>query len=38
MSGGIITIFGDICDTIGIEHAGPIFPGVDYDNVLKNKE
>ena len=31
-------LFGDICDTIGIEHAGPIFPGVDYDNVLKDKD
>lgn len=31
-------IFGDICDTIGIEHAGPIFPGVDYENVLKDKD
>jgi len=27
-------LFGDICDTIGIEMAGPIFPNVDYDNVL----
>ena len=31
-------IFGDICDTIGIEHAGPIFPGVDYENVLKDRD
>jgi radical SAM protein with 4Fe4S-binding SPASM domain len=26
--------FGDICDLISIEHAGPIFPFVDYQNVL----
>ncbi|MGA2405050.1 MAG: SPASM domain-containing protein [Syntrophobacteraceae bacterium] len=31
-------LFGDICDTIGIERAGPIFPGVDYEPVLKNKD
>lgn len=30
------TLFGDICDTIGIELAGPIFPNVDYQAVLKN--
>jgi len=29
-------IFGDICDTIGIEHASPIFPGVKYNEVLKD--
>ncbi len=29
-------LFGNICDTIGIEYAGPIFPNVDYDLVLKN--
>ncbi len=29
-------IFGDICDTIGIEHASPIFPGVRYNSVLKD--
>lgn len=29
-------IFGDICDTIGIEHASPIFPGVKYNSVLKD--
>jgi radical SAM protein with 4Fe4S-binding SPASM domain len=23
-------IFGDMCDTIGIENAGPIYPGVEY--------
>lgn len=31
-------IFGEICDTIGIEHAGPIFPGVNYNSVLEGKE
>ncbi|MBI2053932.1 MAG: SPASM domain-containing protein [Candidatus Staskawiczbacteria bacterium] len=31
-------IFGDISDTIGIEHAGPIFPGVHYNSVLEGKE
>lgn len=31
-------IFGDICDTIGIEYAGPIYPWVDYGEVLKGKE
>ncbi len=30
-------IFENICDTIGIEHAGPIFPGVNYGKVL-NKD
>lgn len=30
-------IFGDICDTIGVENVGPIFPGVDYKKVLENK-
>jgi radical SAM protein with 4Fe4S-binding SPASM domain len=29
-------IFGDICDTIAIEHAVPIHSGVDFENVLKN--
>lgn len=29
-------IFGDICDTIGLEHASPIFPGVKYNQVLKD--
>lgn len=29
-------IFGDICDTIGIEHASPIFPGVKYNKALKD--
>ena len=29
-------IFGNICDTIGVEIAGPIFPNVDYDNLLAN--
>jgi radical SAM protein with 4Fe4S-binding SPASM domain len=27
-------IFGNICDTIGIEHASPIFPGVEYNREL----
>jgi radical SAM protein with 4Fe4S-binding SPASM domain len=30
--------FGDICDLIGIEHAGPIFPFVDYSDVLKHRD
>jgi len=29
-------IFEDVCDTIGIEHASPIFPGVKYNRVLKD--
>lgn len=28
-------IFGDICDSIAVENAVPIMPGVDYDKVLK---
>lgn len=28
-------IFGDICDTIGIEHVSPIFPNVKFNRVLK---
>ncbi len=28
-------IFGDLCDTIAIEHAVPIHTGVDYEDVLK---
>jgi radical SAM protein with 4Fe4S-binding SPASM domain len=31
-------IFGDICDTIAIEHAVPIHSGVDFENVLKDKD
>lgn len=31
-------MFGDVCDTIGIETAGPIYPHVDYDKVLSGKE
>lgn len=27
-------IFGEVCDTIGIEHAGPIYPGVDYNEEM----
>jgi len=30
-------IFGDICDTIAIEHTLPIHSGIDYTNVLKGK-
>ncbi len=30
-------LFGDICDTIAIEHAVPIHSGVDYKNVLKDR-
>ena len=31
-------LFGDICDTIAIEHAVPIHTGVKFENVLKNKD
>jgi len=31
-------IFGDICDTMAIEHVGRIFPGVAYGKVLGKKE
>jgi radical SAM protein with 4Fe4S-binding SPASM domain len=31
-------IFGDICDTMAIEHAVPIHSGVDYENILKDKD
>jgi len=31
-------IFGDICDTIAIEHVVPIHSGVDYENVLKDRD
>lgn len=31
-------IFGDICDTIAIEHAVPIHSSVDYDSVLKKSD
>ena len=30
--------FGDICDLISIEHTGPIFPFVDYTNVLRDTD
>lgn len=30
-------IFGDICDTIAIEHTLPIHSGIDYTNVMKGK-
>jgi radical SAM protein with 4Fe4S-binding SPASM domain len=30
--------FGDICDLISVEHAGPIFPFVDYHDVLKKSD
>ena len=29
-------IFGDLCDSIAIENAVPIMPGVDYEKVLKS--
>lgn len=28
-------IFGDICDSIAVENAVPIMPGIDYERVLK---
>ncbi len=31
-------IFGDICDTLAVEHTVPIHAGIDYKNVLKDKE
>lgn len=31
-----LTAFGDICDTIAIEHAVPIHSGVNFDEVLKH--
>jgi len=31
-------IFGDICDSIAVENAVPIMPGVDYDKVLSNSD
>lgn len=31
-------LFGNICDTIAIEHAVPIHSGVDYENVLKEND
>lgn len=31
-------IFGDICDTIAIEHIVPIHSGVDYEKLLKDKD
>lgn len=30
-------IFGDICDSIAIEHAVPIHHGVEYQNIFKDK-
>lgn len=30
--------FGDICDSMAVENAVPIMPGVDYEKVLKNPE
>ena len=29
-------MFGDICDSIAVENAVPIMPGVNYERVLKN--
>ena len=31
-------IFGDFCDSIAVENAVPIMPGVDYEKVLKNPD
>lgn len=31
-------IFGDICDSIAVENAVPIMPGVDYEKVLKTPD
>lgn len=31
-------LFGNICDTMAIEHTVPIYPGVDYENMLKDRE
>ncbi len=31
-------LFGDVCDTLAVEHAVPIHSGVDYEKVLKSKE
>ncbi|MEK7072362.1 MAG: radical SAM/SPASM domain-containing protein [Patescibacteria group bacterium] len=31
-------LFEDICDTMAIEHTVPIHAGIDYKNVLKDKE
>lgn len=31
-------LFGDICDTIAIEHVVPIQPSIDYEKVLKDKD
>ena len=31
-------IFGDICDTLAVEHTVPIHSSVDYKNILKNKD
>lgn len=30
-------LFGDICDTIGIEYIGPIHPGVEYNDELSKR-
>ncbi len=31
-------LFGDVCDTIGIEHTVPIHAGIDFGKLLKGKE
>lgn len=31
-------IFGDICDTMAIEHAVPIHSGVEFEKILKDKD
>lgn len=36
--GRFYKLFGDICDTIAIEHIVPIQPSVEYDKVLKDRD
>ena len=31
-------LFGDVCDTIAIEHTVPIHSGIEYNKVIKNSE
>ena len=31
-------IFGDVCDTMAIEHTVPIHSGINYENILKDKD
>lgn len=35
---GFYKVFGDICDTMAIEHTVPIHAGIDYEKVLKGKD